>query len=214
MWNPFKATSESNLRRTEIDRSLSEAFSKIKAERSLVFSWLNYLRKKDLANENSMQQASFRLGEHESELKNVQEQLKIMREDLKELLRRERDSIEREKDLLRREKISPFADQNQLVRTKSGPESGPVSEPISEGGFVKRVIAMIRPQKKDYVLKKILEYVEAEPHTTKQLERVIVREKQLCGRTAFYDYLKELRLKGEIKTAQKNGRKVLAIAEN
>ena len=199
MWDPFGIFAEKT-KLSELDRSLSDAFTRVKAERRLIFSWLNYLRRKDISNENTLQQMQFKLGEHEAELRNVQEQIKLVREEVK--------------ILIQTRKISPFPDQITEVRTKSGPESEPVSGPKSEGGFVKRVIAMIRPQKKDYVLKKILEYIDSGSYTTKHLETVIVREKQLCGRTAFYDYLKELRLKGDIKTDQKNGKKVLVISQN
>ena len=48
MWNPFRIFFEHDYRWNELDRSLTEAFGKLRAERSMIFSWLNYLRKKDL----------------------------------------------------------------------------------------------------------------------------------------------------------------------
>ena len=68
---------------------------------------------------------------------------------------------------------------------------------------------MIRPQRKEYIMQKILQMAEKGSYTTKQIETVIVKEKQLCGRTAFYDYLKGLRYQNLLKNKQKNGRKVL-----
>lgn len=62
-------------------------------------------------------------------------------------------------------------------------------------------------------MQKILQMAENGYYTTKQIETVIVKEKQFCGRTAFYDYLKELRLQKMVENKQKNGRKVLISAE-
>jgi len=106
-------------------------------------------------------------------------------------------------------KIRAISDQ---VRTKSGLESEPVSGLKSSPKFVNRIISMIRPQRKEFVSQKILELVEKGSLTTKQIETVIVTERHLCGRTAFYDYLKELKYQNLIKTDLKSGRKVLKVA--
>ena len=181
----------------QLDITLTDAFEKVKAERMLVFSWLNYLRKKDSANDKLQQQVQYALGRHEAELESLKNEMKELMEDA------------------RRAKISPFPNQ---VRTKSEPESEPVSEPkyglIRTSGFVNRIVSMIRPQRKEYVMQKILEISEKGNYTTKQIETIIVREKGLCGRTAFYDYLKELKYKNVLKHLQKNGRKVLKTAQN
>jgi len=50
MWNPFRIFSEHDYRWNELDKALERAFDKIKSERKLIFSWLNYHRKKDLGN--------------------------------------------------------------------------------------------------------------------------------------------------------------------
>ncbi len=196
MWNPLRIFKEHDYRWNELDKSLTEAFGKIKAERSMIFSWLNYLRKKDLGNEKLLQKIEYTLGKQDAEIGSIKNEIKELKEAVKTT------------------KISPFPNQ---VRTKSGLESEPVSGPISgliQGNrFVNKIVSMIRPQRKEYVMQKMLEIIEKGSYTTKQIETVIVREKGLCGRTAFYDYMKELRYKNLVKTGQKNGRKVLKSAQ-
>ncbi len=187
MWNPLRAFSEDS-RWKELDSALTEAFEKIRTERRLVFSWVNYLRKKDVSNEKLQQRIQHTLGRQEEAISDLKIQLKELREEL------------------RSTRISPNPDP---VRTRSGLESGPVSGLKSAGMFVTKIVSMIRPQKKEYVMQKIMDYVEKGEFTTKQIETIIVREKSLCGRTAFYDYLKELKYKKSIKTAIKHGRTVL-----
>lgn len=191
MWNPFRIFREHDYRWNELDRELTEAFGKIKAERSMIFSWLNYLRKKDSSNEKLLQGIEYKLGKQDAEIGSIKSEIRELKEAVKTA------------------KISPFPNQ---VRTKSGPESEPVSGLKSRGGFVNRIVAMIRPQRKEYVMQKMLELIEKGSYTTKQIETVIVKEKGLCGRTAFYDYMKELKYKNMIKTAQKSGRNVLKTA--
>ncbi|MBI2137356.1 hypothetical protein HYU12_02445 [Candidatus Woesearchaeota archaeon] len=197
MLKHFRKFLEPDYKWKQLDITLTDAFEKVKAERMLIFSWLNYLRKKDSTNDKLQQQVQYALGRHEAELESLKNEIKELRADAQ------------------RVKISPFPNQ---VRTKSGLESEPVSEPKSglnrRGGFVSRIVSMIRPQRKEYVMQKILELAEKGDYTTKQIETVIVREKGLCGRTAFYDYLKELKYKGLLKPWQKSGRKVLKTAQN
>ncbi len=193
MWNPFRIFFEHDYRWNELDRSLTEAFGKLRAERSMIFSWLNYLRKKDLNDGKLLQRIEYTLGKQDAEIGSIKNEIRELKEAVKTA------------------KISPFPDQ---VRTKSGPESEPVSGLKQGNRFVNKIVSMIRPQRKEYVMQKMLELVEKGNCTTKQIETVIVREKGLCGRTAFYDYMKELRYKNLVKTGQKNGRNVLKTAQN
>ncbi len=191
MWNPFRIFREHDYRWNELDKSLTEAFGRIKAERSVIFSWLNYLRKKDSSNEKLHKKIEYALGKHDEAIASLKAEMKEVKEAIKTA------------------KISPFPNQ---VRTKSGPESGPVSGLKNQGGFVNRIVAMIRPQRKEYVMQKMFELIEKGSYTTKQIETIVVREKALCGRTAFYDYMKELKYRNMVRTAQKSGRKVLKTA--
>ncbi|MBI2663988.1 hypothetical protein HYX10_01455 [Candidatus Woesearchaeota archaeon] len=196
MWNPFRIFKEHDHHWRELDKSLTAAFEKIKAEKRLTFSWLNYLRKQEIENQNTHQKIQFELGRHDAEIDALRSEITELKEAVKIAQKR------------------PVFEQ---IRTKSGLESGPVSEPknqsASEKSFVSRIASMIRPQRKEFVMQKILQMAENGYYTTKQIETVIVKEKQFCGRTAFYDYLKELRLQKMVENKQKNGRKVLISAE-
>jgi len=55
------------------------------------------------------------------------------------------------------------------------------------------VIYQLKSKRKEYVIQQILNLVNEKKYLTKELEERIVKEKGLCGRTTFYDYLKELR---------------------
>ena len=191
MWNPFRIFYEHDFRWKELDKVLSNTFHKVKTDKKLIFSWLHHFRKKHEKHEKLQHQIVNAVRRHETEIRNLKIQIKGLQRDVKT-------------------QISPFPDQ---VRTKSGLESGlesePVSEPIPQNRFVNKIVSMIRSQKKEYVMQKIIEMAEKEEHTTKEIETIIVKEKGFCGRTAFYDYLRELRHKNLAKIIIKNGRKVL-----
>ena len=71
---------------------------------------------------------------------------------------------------------------------------------------------MLRSRKKDYVLKQILELAAKETYSTREIEEIVVGEKALCGRTAFYDYFRELKHKKMIVHIEKGSKKVV-VAE-
>jgi len=192
MWNPFRIFFEHDYRWNELDKSLTHAFEKIKAERKLVYSWLHYHKKKDRVNEKRHQKILEKLEKHDTEILALKHQIIELKNSIKSA------------------KISPIPDQ---VRTETGLVSEPVSGLKSQSGLVKRIASMIRPQRKEYVMQKILDLTEKGNYTTKQIETVIVREKGLCGRTAFYDYLKELKYKKLVEISSNNGRKVLKTVQ-
>ncbi len=70
------------------------------------------------------------------------------------------------------------------------------------------------PNRKGYVLKFILGLIHDHNYSTKELEEVVVNEKQLCGRTSFYAYIKELKLKGRINYAEIDERTILVSTES
>ena len=51
-------------------------------------------------------------------------------------------------------------------------------------------------------------------YSTKELEETVVNEKQLCGRTSFYAYIKELKLKGRIGYAEIDERTILVNTDS
>lgn len=187
MWSPFRIFSEHGYRWSELDKALTAAFERIKTEKRLTFSWINYFRKKETQNEKNFKNVEYHIGKHQA-------MIEALEKEILEL-----------KNAVKMSKISPFPDQ---VRTKSGLISGLKTK----NSFMTKIVSVIGPQRKEYVIQKILDLVEKEQHTTKQIETVIVKEKSLCGRTAFYDYLKELKYQNLIKHGQRNGRKVLILA--
>ncbi len=163
----------------ELDKILTSAFEKVKGETKNIYSWVRYLREKDIQNDTKHELTSRELGEHDAMIRNLQMQVSMINEELKNIQRNQKSS----------QFTSPFPDQ---VRTKSGLEI--------RTKFENKILAISRPVKKEYVMRQIIELMEKEIYTTKQIENIVVKEKVLCGRTAFYDYLKELRLKNMVES--------------
>ena len=92
------------------------------------------------------------------------------------------------------------------IRTKSEPNPD-----LKRTYFESKVVSMLRSRRKDYVLKQIMELAEKGVHSTKEIEEIVVGEKAMCGRTAFYDYLKELKHKKMIRQAEKGAKKVILL---
>lgn len=88
----------------------------------------------------------------------------------------------------------------------------PLEEPRytpAQNKFEQQVLARVRPNRKNYVMQQIIALIEDNKYSTKDVEDIIVKEKQLCGRTSFYSYLKELRHRGKINYADLGDRTVL-----
>jgi DNA polymerase III delta prime subunit len=164
--------------------AIVDAFGKVKNEMSMVFSWINYLREKDMRNDFNHEQINYVLGQHDSTIESLKSEINELKTAVKEA------------------KIGPFPDPE---RTKS--------EPKIRTSFEKKLIAQARPNKKDYILQQILDLANKKAYTTKQIEKIIVEEKGYCGRTTLYDYLRELRAKKLVKTVQIGSKKVLIEAK-
>ncbi len=210
-----KATWESESRRDRIQVSLSPlatiegrviaAFTKVRQDISLLSSWVKYLRHKDMMNEQRHTKTQRELGEHKvhiSGLKSETAELKAAIRQLHEELKEARDIAKTAKMVRERTEISPLTD---LIRTKS--ELNPDRKRHSY--FESKVVSMLRSRRKDYVLKQILELAERQTYSTREIEEIIVGEKALCGRTAFYDYFKELRHKKMIRQTERGAKKVI-----
>ncbi len=169
----------------ELDNALTSAFEKVKGETKNIYSWIRYFREKDIQNDAKHDLINRELGEQNALIRSLQMQVSMLNEELK--------------NMQRNQKISPFPDQ---VRTKSGPEYKTRIE--------KKIMAISRPVKKDYIMHQIVELAEKGTRTTKQIETIIVREKMLCGRTAFYDYLKELKLKNQIANQENESKGLIS----
>ena len=82
-----------------------------------------------------------------------------------------------------------------------------------QSSFQRHIISRVMPNRKGYVLKFILDLIKENQYSTKEIEEVVVGEKQLCGRTSFYAYLKELKLKGRIAYAEIDERSILVCTD-
>ncbi|MBN1544747.1 hypothetical protein JW898_04780 [Candidatus Woesearchaeota archaeon] len=91
----------------------------------------------------------------------------------------------------------------------------PVAQQVSPApnSFQRHIMSRVLPNRKGYVLKFILDLVGENKYSTKELEEIVVSEKQLCGRTSFYAYLKELKLKGRINYAELDERQILVSTD-
>lgn len=103
----------------------------------------------------------------------------------------------------------PFASQ-QVPQNIS---SLPPSQVFPQSGFERHIMSRVLPNRKGYVVKFILDLVAENRFSTKEIEEIVVKEKGLCGRTSFYAYLKELKYRGRISTANIDERAILVSTE-
>ncbi len=90
----------------------------------------------------------------------------------------------------------------------------PVVQQVSPSTpFQRHIMSRVMPNRKGYVLKFILDLVGESKYSTKEVEEIVVNEKQLCGRTSFYAYLKELKLKGRLAYAEIDERTILVSTD-
>ncbi|MBI3051427.1 hypothetical protein HYY74_03130 [Candidatus Woesearchaeota archaeon] len=165
----------------ELDKALTGAFERIKGDARNLYSWIKYFRQKELQNDARHESASRELAEHSAVIKGLQMELAMVKEELR--------------NIHRMSQTSTFPNQ---IRTKYGLEG----EPEQKDRFARKIIAISRPVKKDYIMQQIEQLIAKKTYTTKQIEAIITTEKMLCGRTAFYDYLREIR----IRNGQASGR--------
>ena len=84
-----------------------------------------------------------------------------------------------------------------------------LSSQMPQSNFEKHIVSRMRPNRKSYVIQFILNLISESRYSTKDLEEIIVNEKQLCGRTSFYAYLKELKIRNKINYAEVDNRTIL-----
>lgn len=164
----------------QLDKALRVAFEKVRADTRLISSWIKYLKEKDSLNDKNHEKISYQMGQHEAMLRRLISEIDAL-------------------------KASRSEKSSGSVRTWFEPKS----EPAKRTRFERRVLAKIRPRKRDYVLEQVLKLAETGKYSTKDVENFIVDEKGLCGRTSFYSYLKELRNKKLIRDESVDGRKII-----
>ena len=187
-WTRFFSLHEERWQR--LDEALTNAFDKVKRDTHHLHGWITYFKHKDAVNHNEHKILREMLVEQQKEIEGLNEELHILREKLSKL-----DELD--------EKIRNVVEKQ--VRTRSGLSTDLVrtepEKPIikTKRIFEKHITERLKPHQKDYLLAQIIKLVEKGEYSTTELERIIVKEKALCGRTAFYTYLKELRDRGFIK---------------
>jgi hypothetical protein len=177
-----------------IEGKVIAAFSKVKQDITLLSSWVKYLKHKDLLHEQRHTKTQRELGEHKTLISG----LKAEAAELKAAI----NQLQEHKERLG---TSSFPD---LIRTKSG-----LNPDRKRTYFEHKVASVLRSRKKDYVLKQILELASKEAYSTREIEEILVGEKAMCGRTAFYDYLRELKHKRMIKFHEKGTKRVISTAK-
>lgn len=95
--------------------------------------------------------------------------------------------------------------QMPIMQSMAQPVSPSMMPPVAQvyptSGFERHIISRVLPNRKSYVLKFIIDLAAENRFSTKEIESIVVDEKRLCGRTSFYGYLKELKYRGQIGTA-------------
>ena len=183
---------------TAVEGRVISAFTKVKQDITLLSSWLKYLRHKDMLHDQRHTKTQRELGEHKIHILQLKEEAAELKTAVKELKEELKDAIR----VRERTETSPLTD---LIRTKS--ELNPDRKRTY---FENKVVTAIRSRRKDYVLKQILELAERGTYSTREIEEIVVGEKALCGRTAFYDYLRELKHKKMLKRHEMGSKKIIA----
>ncbi|MBW2964315.1 hypothetical protein KY363_02550 [Candidatus Woesearchaeota archaeon] len=105
---------------------------------------------------------------------------------------------------------APIQQPEQMVQ----PVVQPVFQQVpAQSSFQRHILSRVLPNRKGYVLKFIMDLVKENRHSTKEIEEIVVNDKQLCGRTSFYAYLKELKLRGRITYADIDERQILVSTD-
>lgn len=193
----------------KLDKALVQSFTRIKNETSLVFSWIHFLKEKDKLHDDRHFKSQEKLEKHHDQLQghgSLLEKHHGQLEKIKDEIFALKSEILQLKISQERSKSRPIAGSfPNLVRTKSEPKS----EPAPRNYLEKTVLAKVRRQRKAYVMDQILKLVDNGVTSTKEIENFIVGEKALCGRTAFYDYMRELKHKKVLKRKNIGDKKVL-----
>lgn len=203
---------------SRINEQLALTFNKANEDISLLKQWISHLhiRNKDL--EDSHKQHVYLTKEDIQNVNRWIEYLQRYNEDLKDSVKELNSEIidfhKSHKELI--ERITRLEENSSVrgsVRTESVLENESVSEPMKRTKFEDSMISQIKSNRKNYVMMQILDMTEKENLSTKQIENIVVHEKNLCGRTAFYSYLKELKDRKEIKQDKRGSKRVLATVK-
>lgn len=208
MW--FKRKDDEN-QLVRLHGNLKMAFNKVDGDINHLRAWTSYLYSRHQEMEKKHES---HIALTQKDIENLNSWIKMLHSNSVELHKYFKETTEhlidlhkKDKDLLEKimkieQEIATFRSSPvSPVRTKSELKSELKSEPspASRNQFELRVLEAVRPNRKVYILEQIIKVAQDENLSTKQIEKIIVHEKKLCGRTAFYDYLRELRLKKRLR---------------
>jgi chromosome segregation ATPase len=164
--------------------------------------------------ENVKEQLRSAISELES-TKNELSSTKSSLDSTQEALENTRNMAESIKSRQESESSAPVQQVQQPIPQQVQPQPQvftQVSPPATS--FQRHIMSRVMPNRKGYVLKFMLNLIDENQHSTKEIEEIVVNEKQLCGRTSFYAYLKELKLKGRIGYAEIDDRTILVCTDS
>ena len=67
------------------DQRVSAAFERVKSDTSNIFSWVNYLREKDITNDEKHQKINYVLGTHNAMIKSLQNEIILLKKEVKSI---------------------------------------------------------------------------------------------------------------------------------
>ncbi len=202
----FPFLREEEQRWEHLDNSLTTAFSKVRQDTQNLFSWISYFHQHLMDHRKETHHLRQKFDEQSHYIRLLHQQTQALE---KRLALIENKPAPQPQIVHIRENIP------EQIRTKSEPDVNQIRtepEPISNvkrPRFEEKVLTRIRTKKKPYIMQKVLDIIGTQSVSTKELERIIVEEQQLCGRTSFYSYLRELRLKKQISIDEKEFSKVI-----
>jgi len=116
--------------------------------------------------------------------------------------------------LAKSESLRPEVAVSRPVELVSVPQPIIPQVALNGASFQRHILSRVMPNRRGYVLKYIMDLISENKYSTKEIEEIVVNEKQLCGRTSFFAYLKELKLKGRINYAEIDERQILISTDS
>ncbi|MFC1722650.1 hypothetical protein ACFL0V_00770 [Nanoarchaeota archaeon] len=167
---------------------------------------INLLKSDNLALKQYTDQLSNQLQNLTSELSEAQNDLKNTQKNIENL-----------QNLAKSETLEPIQQQvEQQIQPQAQvlpPQESRMAYP-DPSSFQQHIISRVMPNRKGYIMNFIKELVSEGRYSTKEIEEMVVKEKNLCGRTSFYAYLKEMKYRGKIGYADIDDRSMLVNLEN
>jgi chromosome segregation ATPase len=221
--------------KSEFNEQIQEHKEAYEQEINRLKSWIDYFSthlerqkskegnlKQDIEkNTREWLEAYSKLRELLNGLKSENSELKSSLSAVSNELAETRNELENTKDLARShitEAKSELSKQIQAIKPavqQPLPPPQPIVQEVSPtvSSFQRHIMSRVMPNRKGYVLKFILDLAKESKYSTKEVEEIVVNEKQLCGRTSFYAYLKELKLRGKLSYADIDERTIIVSTD-